>query len=446
MQVWALSFNTAADSTCPQSCSEALSDILFCNSSALLSPPDVFIVSLQEVNVSSGLLSSTLPPPNIHAKLKNLIRTRYFDFFLLHFMLDITVYAVTGFERLVSLLLNSFGCGYFAKDILQQLLTPITHSKQKSCEYAHRWNGKVARLFSKLSIDSPVYFQHISHGSNMLLVWSFRQGVTITNSDVVGCGFLGLLANKGAVYAQISDGHGFSFDVISMHLSAHEGENRYMKRCDNFRDILQRLDFGDLSLFQLVLGDLNFRLAVGKKEFYDRFGNRKIIELSELFQYDELQRALKHDPVISNNFEEPLRASRFPCTYKLYPSGVRYRKADLINLDAYNWHKRLPAWCDRVLISKASHCNVSLTAYQTSLIETRSDHMPVLSKITTSLTDTYSPSEQKPLPGIRKDYFRIEKQLVGFLLNYTIVQVMRWFLFIGVPVLSVLKLVKIIRQ
>lgn len=208
----------------------------------------------------------------------------------------------------------------------------------------------------------------------------------IGNTQFACCptGIGGVYGNKGALGAivEVNLKHCCHFDgdncknalerfrklkisFVNAHLSAFEGEVYKTMRDSQITHILSNLSFrkvrgpvyvgvslndSDVIFF---FGDLNYRLKVGKiKRSPTDAVREKIVngEIDTLVQMDELKRSIKYHEVLKY-FKEPV--IRFLPTYKKEQRllNIQSEKYDVNN---YDTHKRLPAYCDRILTSSSA--------------------------------------------------------------------------------------------
>lgn len=281
----------------------------------------------------------------------------------------------------------------------------------------------------------------------------------------VGTGLAGVMGNKGAVGARIvvaaADGKGPDevLTFVSAHLAAHD--HNVLRRNKDWQNIVQRMVFEPSSVQKLpslqdpskkslnpndmgalkeehdkisgkeakktkaldknsytvydtthlfVFGDLNHRLALGKKEVERaQTGDEKPQSLPELTK-EELHKALEagdwsslshHDQLTHQRLstppkafhgltEVPIAEAGIPPTYKYVVSrpGKQTKKKNAgITSDALEGNtlnkKRVPGWTDRILWASAPAKDssdlhgVEVEFYRSIMQYTHSDHKPI---------------------------------------------------------------------
>ncbi|KAL0083797.1 Endonuclease/exonuclease/phosphatase [Phycomyces blakesleeanus] len=191
--------------------------------------------------------------------------------------------------------------------------------------------------------------------------------------------------NKGAVAIRFLYDH-TSFCFVNCHLAA--GQNHLLQRNEDSQDILDSARFGlypstffgggDLFTHgtdgsQILdhevcfwSGDLNYRINLGRERVLEHLGNpNKLAAWDALQAQDQLTQQRQKNPMFAlYNFTEP--PLMFDPTYK-YDVGTQ-------DFDSSE-KKRIPAWCDRVLV-RAADCVVKNTHYRRHEV-LASDHRPV---------------------------------------------------------------------
>lgn len=295
----------------------------------------------------------------------------------------------------------------------------------------------------------------------------------------VGTGIAGVMGNKGAVGARIvvaaADGKGPDeiLTFVSAHLAAHD--HNVLRRNQDWNQIVSRMVFEPSSVQKLpilqdssqkglnpndmnaikkehervtagkgskkatpldkksytiydtthlfVFGDLNHRLALGKKELQRaQTGDEKPKSVSEmtketltkhleagdwasLSQHDQLthQRTSQPPKAFHGLTELPIADAGIPPTYKYVVSrpGKQTKKKNAgITSDALEGHtlnkKRIPGWTDRILWASAPSKDsndlhgVDVEFYRSIMQYTHSDHKPI-----TALLRLPAPSTSK---------------------------------------------------
>lgn len=280
----------------------------------------------------------------------------------------------------------------------------------------------------------------------------------------VGTGIAGVMGNKGAVGARIvvasadAKGPDEVLTFVSAHLAAHD--HNVLRRNKDWQQIVQRMVFEPASVQKLpilqdpskkslnphdmdaikqehekltsgskkskaldknsytvydtthlfVFGDLNHRLALGKKELeraqkgdekpksVEHLTKEKLYEAlekgdwSSLSQHDQLthQRTSQPPKAFHGLTELPIHEAGIPPTYKYVvsrPGKETEKKNAGITSDALEGHtlnkKRVPGWTDRILWASApskdkGHLHgVDVEFYRSIMQYTHSDHKPI---------------------------------------------------------------------
>lgn len=178
-------------------------------------------------------------------------------------------------------------------------------------------------------------------------------------------GILGLMGNKGGVVACFN-----FFDspiaFVSSHLNAHQGN--VQRRNEDFKSIctLINLDNGPFDLLSgyhhvIWAGDLNYRIDKTYQEVVDATEKK---DFESLWPEDQLNKQMQLGRTFNGFIEGKIN---FAPTYKFKKGTTKY--------DAES--KRIPAWCDRVLIRSFDGLERKCLSYSHHDSVTTSDHHPV---------------------------------------------------------------------
>ena len=320
---------------------------------------------------------------------------------------------------------------------LGRLFAPWIHVEQKQWEACHKWEQLFREHWSpdqhrdsSYPSATSVKTFSVMYGGMMAIVLvkqsSSTSEIVRIQQGSIGTGFLGVFGNKGSVALSlefsvnttVDDGHSkkdrgdttaptttatTTITFVNCHLPPHMGPARKQQRNRAFQQICDqlRLLYRDRvpplsrsrSIFQsdllIVAGDLNYRWkCTGKEEF------QTIVQgdpsLSALLEWDELSAERRSNPLFRGFQEAPID---FYPTYRLsLPRAVPSHQDDKEPAhhddhhhyhqwySAYDWRKRVPAWCDRVLYQHRSttKSTVHVKEYRSlDMVISGSDHQPV---------------------------------------------------------------------
>ncbi|XP_057853523.2 uncharacterized protein LOC131063643 isoform X2 [Cryptomeria japonica] len=233
----------------------------------------------------------------------------------------------------------------------------------------------------KNNVGSQYRIVHYASRGQMRLVVFVRDDVEKAVSDVdngseaTGVGHV--IANKGGVCISFKFWDtGLCF--VNSHFAAHDGQCE--ARNGNYREIVRELRVGFQSMdllnqFHHVfwMGDLNYRLDFTKiqenpmtpERHFWHAQVKQILDgnFKQLLQYDELLREKSASRVLHGFMEGDIK---FPPTFKMQKESS--------NLYC---HKRMPAWCDRVLWRTLEGCDAKILTYTHCPTILTSDHKPV---------------------------------------------------------------------
>eukprot|EP01080_Neovahlkampfia_damariscottae_P004064 gene4064-7353_t len=168
----------------------------------------------------------------------------------------------------------------------------------------------------------------------------------------LGIGQLGF-GNKGGIAIRFNL-HESSFCFICAHLAAHQ--KNIKERNSNYHDIVKDSLFeNDLYAplfhdFVFFYGDLNYRVDLEYDVALSRIAKK---EYGYLLKYDQLNVEMKAKNVFEGFIEGEIT---FPPTYKFDPGTDIYDTSE---------KKRIPAYCDRILIKSKYEENLKIELSQT---------------------------------------------------------------------------------
>ena len=210
-------------------------------------------------------------------------------------------------------------------------------------------------------------------------------------------------SNKGALAAEFifkADDTIQQLTFVNAHLPAHEGQVK--ARNEAAKHILkQLLVFDDqhshaLNLEQSLFffGDLNYRLDLSRDEFKRMFAqNQDDLDGYRMLEHDELRKIMKSSLSVYSGLKEA--HIQFPPTYKLQQTSHRSDEPfsiEHVDLHAYKWKRRLPAWCDRILYSSISD-RIHTDKYRVTERALMSDHDAVQGHFVVQPSKVASPQE-----------------------------------------------------
>ncbi len=204
-----------------------------------------------------------------------------------------------------------------------------------------------------------------------------------------------VLANKGGIAARVSIGP-TSLSFISCHISAHEGEDHYKRRCADLVEILngckmggtKRYDASVISHHTFLCGDLNFRSDFGNKKSNTDVCMRYLRSgaYDKIFGADELRRGMKRGDCLVSFHEGD--CSAFAPTFKVRRGIIGGNP----ELEEYNT-QRTPSYCDRILWTSLDGFEKDLTNLTFKSVKEyiSSDHKPVMATFTVDLGSAKAP-------------------------------------------------------
>ena len=171
--------------------------------------------------------------------------------------------------------------------------------------------------------------------------------------------------NKGGVVASFNI-LGSPIAIVSSHLNAHQGNVE--RRNEDFASICNLVDldiapFDLLSNFHHIIwaGDLNYRIDQPMSQVIEDINSGNY---ENLWPYDQLNLQMQLGKAFNGFIEGKIN---FPPTYK-FKKGTN-------NYDIES--KRIPAWCDRVLVRSFDGLQKSCLLYKDCPTVLTSDHHPV---------------------------------------------------------------------
>lgn len=238
-------------------------------------------------------------------------------------------------------------------------------------------------LHEMLQERLPSYTRLLSfqRGEMRLLVYSLdkNHSVQIKSTRAQNTGMAGL-ANKGGIVAEVIVDRGTVFSFVTCHLEAHEGLDKYDRRCSTLGEIFKGTKkyavpsiYPDASLachYCFVLGDLNFRTRYHGRIKYDEQiddVNKLVLAKNwqELNHHDELRMAIEKQECL-HGFSTLY--CNFPPTFKVERGpGYAYKK------------NRTPSYTDRILWRAGNLLKdrIKPLAYEAIDKFATSDHKPI---------------------------------------------------------------------
>ncbi|XP_041349218.1 phosphatidylinositol 3,4,5-trisphosphate 5-phosphatase 2A-like [Gigantopelta aegis] len=205
----------------------------------------------------------------------------------------------------------------------------------------------------------------------------------------VKTGIANTLGNKGATAISFQF-NGTSLCFINAHLTS--GEERLLRRNNNFRNILKGLSLGvkNLEGFDVThkfhhvffFGDLNYRLSEKIDVILKKTEEK---DLPFLLEKDQLRKSQFNKTAFYAFSESEIT---FLPTYRLYRHQRGYN---------YDWKKikktgeriNVPSWCDRILWHSYSGTFIENHAYGTANNLLNSDHRPVFASFTIGVASQF---------------------------------------------------------
>ncbi|XP_013358853.1 PREDICTED: inositol polyphosphate 5-phosphatase K isoform X1 [Chinchilla lanigera] len=243
------------------------------------------------------------------------------------------------------------------------------------------WSSVLMDVLAPLSF---IKISHIRMQGLLLIVFAKYQHlpfIQILSTKSTPTGLYGYWGNKGGVNIFLKV-YGYYVSIVNCHLPPHMANND--QRLEHFDRILEMQNFKGHDVpnildHDLILwfGDMNFRI--------ENFGLHFVRECIKnqcyinLWEKDQLSIAKRHDPLLREFQEGPLR---FPPTYKFDKNSNNYDTSE---------KKRKPAWTDRILwrlrrqprassftsSQPAPYFSLSLRSYKSHMMYSISDHKPV---------------------------------------------------------------------
>eukprot|EP01080_Neovahlkampfia_damariscottae_P001511 gene1511-12637_t len=183
----------------------------------------------------------------------------------------------------------------------------------------------------------------------------------------VSLGQLGM-GNKGCI-AYRFEFFNNSFCFINSHFAAHQ--KKIEDRVQNYFDIMTEDLFEEakkMSPFQqdfvFFFGDLNFRIDLNYEKTIELIEKK---DFKNLILNDQLRAQIKEKVIFQGFHEENIT---FLPSYKFDKNSNDYDTSE---------KKRIPSYCDRILI-KGDKSKYSVVCYKMNSKELNSDHRPVLAK------------------------------------------------------------------
>eukprot|EP00038_Savillea_parva_P013131 m.7397 g.7397 ORF g.7397 m.7397 type:complete len:971 (-) comp2443_c0_seq2:390-3302(-) len=274
---------------------------------------------------------------------------------------------------------NCLGMGTVTREHVAYDLYAIGTQEQKCKD--EEWHEKIRQTIGP-------EFEIVAKASllQIKLVVFVRQSllnrISHVQTSTAATGIANTIGNKGAAAASMFIGT-TSVCFINCHLAA--SMEKTMRRNDNYRLILQKLQLGDkkLSMFDVTnqfhqvfwFGDLNYRVnlpiqtVLGELDNAEKTGGN----LASMHRADQLRQQRKKGEVLYGFHEDEIT---FKPTYR-FKKGTRKE---------YAYHKKkkggvtklnVPSWCDRVLYRSFPNQPIRQLTYGCTMDIVTSDHSPV---------------------------------------------------------------------
>ena len=181
------------------------------------------------------------------------------------------------------------------QEIVKLSTSNVIFDANKSSAYL--WESKITEILLKTHNYTLQYRENMV-GILLLIFVKSSEAKNITNlkKSVIKAGFMNKLGNKGYIIYEFKyKKKNFSFS--SGHLTAGENEKNFKNRTNLLINILNYKSDKNSNKFcendfYFLFGDLNFRIKVDKKEFFDFFEKNKDTNIKQI---------LLDDSVITNN-------------------------------------------------------------------------------------------------------------------------------------------------
>ncbi|CAD8204811.1 unnamed protein product [Paramecium octaurelia] len=273
----------------------------------------------------------------------------------------------------------------YAADIivigLQEMVTSGTGLVVGSSQYLQDWDKLIASNLRQK--DKYIYIKSKELLGIGLFIYAkerFQDRITKVSYDTIKLGFLGQIANKGAVVIKM-----LIDDTLICFINCHleHGQKSLSTRLQSLKDIHQNI-FNQIGIgkkkeekieqcdYRILFGDLNFRINLEADKVITSTQRHKLfIDQSRIHEAKEtLQNLQKYDEIISNREQNQYLKQykesdiNFLPTYKFEPYSNIYDKL------------RTPSWTDRILVGQNEHCEHKYQYYKCHDIN-YSDHRPV---------------------------------------------------------------------
>jgi hypothetical protein len=276
-----------------------------------------------------------------------------------------------GEEVEVNSLSNWLHIGEFEADIyavsLQEIdMSPVTLFKEQS-EVSAAWDiilaTAIGNKYEKISSHQLVGLYHC-----MYIKKEYFPHLQNVYTSKLGIGQLGF-GNKGGIAIRF---HLFenSYCFIGAHLAAHQ--KNVKERNSNFHDIVKDSLF-DNDLFAplyhdylFFYGDLNYRVEMDYETALSYIEKK---DFDSLLKHDQLKNEMKSKNVFQQFLEGEIK---FPPTYKFDHGTDNYDTSE---------KKRIPAYCDRILMKVRNPKNLKINFYSSEPKYFISDHKPVIAYV-----------------------------------------------------------------
>ena len=322
------------------------------------------------------------------------------------------------------------------QEIVKLNTSNVIFDSNKSSSY--QWETKLTDLLLK-RYNYTVQYRENLVGIFILIFVKTSEAKNILNmkKSIIKAGFMKTLGNKGYILCEFKYKNK-SFAFCSGHLTAGENEKKYKDRTNLLNDIFNhKSDKNSKKLFEndfyFLFGDMNFRIKIDRKDFFDSYEKIKDINIKDRITDDSIftktkllyyyrqkysiginikrkNKSIKNQDIFSlklfKTYKEQLniytknKRKLGELKYKYY-----YFKTHIINDELnglkdsltpymvtespinflptykygkgakyYDINKRVPAWTDRILYKKSE--NIKCIKYNRINIKI-SDHRPV---------------------------------------------------------------------
>lgn len=220
----------------------------------------------------------------------------------------------------------------------------------------------VSSIMLKKDYENICQFQMTHQRLYVFLRSSLKNCVSDIQTRSKSTGVLGFGKNKGCLLLTFSF-LGSPIAIVSSHLTANQ--QKISQRNESFTKIVEEFssDFDFLKKYHHIIwiGDLNYRID---SEVENVLNLIKEKNFAQLLQHDQLKAQIRNKLAFTG-FSEGI--INFPPTYKFKP------KQNLV----YETDKRIPSWCDRILVRSFDGLFANCSEYLDANKVLLSDHVPI---------------------------------------------------------------------